>query len=202
MSKLTSAQLPETETAVGQISHPASLLSPNKSTCWGRQIISAFWLRLAMRSSCRRETYQQIRLILADNSATVANNACGNSTNCVVLSADNSVHTLLLSSESKTGLKIPSGQIASGGFTIAAGQTKDLDIDFNTCASIVQEGNGQYRLKPVLHAGEVSATSTSINGKVLDSATGNPVNGEVLVALEQKDATGVDRIMMATLRRK
>jgi hypothetical protein len=54
-------------------------------------------------------------------------------------------------------------------------------------------------LKPVLHAGEVTATSTSINGKVLDSATGNPVNGQVLVALEQKDATGVDRIMMATL---
>jgi hypothetical protein len=109
------------------------------------------------------------------------------------------VHELLLSSESKTGLKIPSGQIASGGFTIAAGETKDLDIDFNTCASIVIEGNGQYRLKPVLHAGEVSTTSTSINGKVLDPATGNPVNGEVTVALEQKDASGVDRIVMSTL---
>jgi hypothetical protein len=106
---------------------------------------------------------------------------------------------LLLSSESKTGVKIPSGQIASGSFTIAEGQTKDLDIDFNTCASIVTEGNGQYRLKPVLHAGEVSTTSTSINGKVLDSTTGNPVNGEVTVALEQKDASGVDRILMSTL---
>jgi hypothetical protein len=94
------------------------------------------------------------------------------------------VHELLLSSQSKTGLKIPSGQIASGGFTIAAGETKDLDIDFNTCASIVIEGNGQYRLKPVLHAGEVSTTSTSINGKVLDQATGNPVNGVGTVALE------------------
>jgi hypothetical protein len=58
---------------------------------------------------------------------------------------------------------------------------------------------GQYRLKPVLHAGEVSTTSTSINGKILDSATGNPVTGQVVVALEQKDATGVDRVMMATL---
>lgn len=144
-------------------------------------------------------TYQQIRLILADNSATVANNACGNSANCVVLSSDNSVHQLLLSSESKTGLKIPSGQIASGGFTIAAGQTKDLDIDFNTCASIVREGNGQYRLKPVLHAGEVSTTSSSINGKVLDHTTGNPINGNVIVALEQKDSTGIDRITMSTL---
>lgn len=145
--------------------------------------------------------YQQIRIVLADNSAHVANNLCGGSANCVVLSSDGSVHPLLLSSESKTGLKIPSGQIAGGGFNIAAGQTKDLNIDFDTCASIVMEGNGQFRLKPVLHAGEVSTTSTSINGKVLDHATGNPVNGEVLVALEQKDSAGVDRIVMSTLAR-
>jgi hypothetical protein len=143
--------------------------------------------------------YQQIRLILADNSTTMANNLCGASANCVMLAGDNSAHTLLLSSESKTGLKIPSGQIASGGFNIGAGQTKDLDIDFNTCASIVQEGNGQYRLKPVLHAGEVSTSSTSINGKILDQATGNPVSGQVTVALEQKDSNGVDRVIMATL---
>ena len=51
---------------------------------------------------------------------------------------------------------------------MAAGQTKDLDIDFSTCESIVAQGNGQYRRKPVLHAGEVSTTSTSINGKILD----------------------------------
>ena len=140
--------------------------------------------------------YQQIRLILADNSVNVSNNLCTGSANCVVLSSDNSVHPLLLSSESKT---IPSGQIASGGFNIAAGQTKDLNIDFNTCASIVREGNGQYRLKPVLHAGEVSTTPTSINGVVLDQMTGKPVSGQVFVALEQKDSTGVDRIVMSTL---
>jgi hypothetical protein len=63
----------------------------------------------------------------------------------------------------------------------------------------VQEGNGQYRLKPVLHAGEVMTTSSSINGTVVDSATGNPINGQVLVALEQKDASGTDRIFMNTL---
>ena len=143
--------------------------------------------------------YQQIRLILADNSATIANNLCKGSANCVVLNADSSVHTLQLSSESKTGIKIPSGQIASGGFNIGAGQTKDLNVDISTCESIVQEGNGQYRLKPVLHAGEVSTTSTSINGKVLDKTTGNPVSGRVLVALEQKDSTGVDRIVMSML---
>ena len=144
-------------------------------------------------------SYQQIRIILADNGATVNNNACGSAANCVVLAADSSVHPLQLSSEAKTGLKIPSGQIASGAFTIAAGQTKDVDIDFITCESIVQEGNGRYRLKPVLHAGEVSTTSTSINGKVLDGMSGNPVNGSVVVAVEQRDAGGIDRVQRATL---
>jgi Domain of unknown function (DUF4382) len=178
---------------------PGLSVQPKQVDLLGQANNQCFLATLGDTQQLQAGSYQQIRLILADNSATVTNNACGNSANCIVLSADNSVHTLLLSSESKTGLKIPSGQIASGGFTIAAGQTKDLDIDFNTCESIVKEGNGAYRLKPVLHAGEVSATSTSINGKILDSATGNPVSGQVLVALEQKDTTGVDRIMMATL---
>jgi hypothetical protein len=105
----------------------------------------------------------------------------------------------LLSSESKTGIKIPSGQIAGGQFAIAAGETKDLDIDFNACESIVAEGNGQFRLKPVLHAGEVSLTSTSINGTVVDSATTQPVvGGTTVVALEQKDSSGIDRVIMET----
>jgi hypothetical protein len=148
--------------------------------------------------------YQQIRIILTDNTpGTVAkvlpNNLCSNgAANCVVLN-DGTVHTLNLSSEATTGIKIPSGQIANGGFNVAAGQTKDLDIDFNTCVSIVEQGNGQYRLKPVLHAGEVTTTSSSINGTVVDSATGKAVNGSVLIALEQKDANGVDRVFMNTL---
>jgi hypothetical protein len=144
-------------------------------------------------------SYQQIRLILAADGSGVSNNACGNSGNCVVLAADSSVHALQLSSEAKTGLKIPSGQIAGGAFTIGAGQTKDLDIDFITCQSIIRQGNGQYRLKPVLHGGEVSTSATSINGKVIDGVTGNPVDGTVTVAVEQKDANGIDRVQRAAL---
>ena len=178
---------------------PGLASQPKQIDLLGQANNQCFLATLGDAQQLQAGNYQQIRIILAANSATIANNLCGTSANCVMLSSDNSVHPLLLSSESKTGLKIPSGQIASGGFNIGAGQTKDLDIDFNTCASIVQEGNGQYRLKPVLHAGEVSTTSTSINGKILDHATGNPVNGQVLVALEQKDSTGVDRIVMATL---
>ena len=165
----------------------------------GQATNGCFLATLGDKMQLQPGSYQQIRIILADNSATVTNNACGSSANCVVLAADSSAHTLELSSEAKTGLKIPSGQIASGAFTIAAGQTKDLDIDFITCESIVHEGNGKYRLKPVLHAGEVSTTSSSINGMVLDGTTGNPVDGSVVVAVEQKDAGGIDRVQRATL---
>lgn len=178
---------------------PSLSSSPKQVDLLAQANNQCFLAQLGATQELQAGTYQQIRLILADNSLSVSGNACGSAANCVVLSADSSVHELQLSSESKTGLKIPSGQIASGGFTVAAGQTKDLDIDFNTCESIVREGNGQYRLKPVLHAGEVSTTSSSINGKVLDQGTGNPVSGSVMVALEQKDSTGVDRVVMSTM---
>ncbi len=178
---------------------PSLKSSPKQIDLLGQANNQCYLATLGDAQQLQAGNYQQIRLILADNSMSISNNACNGSANCVVLASDGSIHTLQLSSESKTGLKIPSGQIANGGFNIAAGQTKDLNIDFNTCASIVQEGNGQYRLKPVLHAGEVSTTSTSINGTVLDQSTGKPVNGTVLVALEQKDSTGVDRIIMSTL---
>ena len=146
-------------------------------------------------------SYQQIRIILADNMAPPANNHCNTapaSANCVVLAADGSAHVLNLSSESKTGIKVPSGQIAGGQFTIANGQTKDLNIDFDACASIITQGNGKFRLKPVLHAGEVSTTNVSINGTLLDSATGRPIpGGKSIVALEQT-LGGVDRVVLQT----
>src|SRR2546427_9064784 len=106
----------------------------------------------------------------------------------------NTPQALQLSSESQTGIKIPSGQIAGGSFTVGSGQTKDLNIDFDACASVVVQGNGQYRLKPVLHAGEVSlqSASSSISGTIIDGLTQLPVvGGNTVVALEQADGTVV-----------
>jgi len=63
----------------------------------------------------------------------------------------------------------------------------------------VVTGNGQFRLKPVLHAGQVSLNATSISGKVVDSVTLLPlVGGTAIVALEQVDAGGVHRVIMQT----
>jgi len=146
-------------------------------------------------------TFQQIRLLLVANDgssgAVPATNACTNQGfNCVVLH-DGSIHELQLSSQANTGLKIPPGQIVGGPITVQAGQDVDLNIDFNACASIIQEGNGDFRLKPALTAGQVSSNNTGISGQVVDAATSMPiVGGTVLVALEQLDSSGDDVIIM------
>jgi hypothetical protein len=146
-------------------------------------------------------TYQQIRLLLVPNDGgsgpLPATNACGDQGfNCAVLQ-DGSVHELQLSSQANTGLKIPPGQVEGGPITVAAGQDVDLNIDFNACASIIQQGNGKFRLKPVLKAEQVSTNNTGISGHVVDSATTLPIaGGTVLVALEQQDSSHTDIIFM------
>jgi hypothetical protein len=148
-------------------------------------------------------SYQQIRLLLVSNTpgasdAVPSTNACaGNGYNCVVLN-DGSVHELELSSQANTGLKIPPGQIAGGPIQVSAGQSVDLNIDFNACASIIREGNGKFRLKPTLTAGQVSPNNSGIGGQVVDSVTKAPLAGTVLVAAEMPDSTGIDRIVMET----
>jgi hypothetical protein len=151
-------------------------------------------------------TYQQIRMLLVPNSGATGATpppACqGQGFNCVILH-DGSVHQLQLSSQANTGLKIPPGQIVGGPISVGAGQSVDLNIDFNTCASIVLEGNGQYRLKPTLTAGQVSTNSTGISGRIIDATTSAPVDvgstGAVLVALEVPDGTGTDTIFRETV---
>jgi hypothetical protein len=148
-------------------------------------------------------TYQQIRLLLVPNTGGAilpANNACDSQGfNCVVLH-DHSIHQLALSTDPNTGLKIPPGQIVGGPISVGAGQNVDLNIDFNSCASIVQEATGQFRLRSVLTAGQVSTTSTGISGRVVDAATSQPIRrGTVIVALEQQDNIGTDVIFRQTV---
>lgn len=146
--------------------------------------------------------YQQIRIYLLANSppsgsaAPSPNQCSGGAMNCVVL-AGGASEQLQLSSEAQTGIKIPSGQIAGGGIQLAAGQAADINIDFNTCESIVQEGNGQFRLKPTLHAGEASTNNNAISGTVVDSTTSKPIAG-ALVYVEQPDSNGIDRVIEGT----
>ena len=159
--------------------------------------------QLGSKSGIPAGQYQQIRLILLSNSpgageAKPSPNHCGsNGYNCVVVEGG-STETLHLSSEAQTGIKIPSGQIAGGRFVVPAGSSIDLNIDFDACSSIVRQGNGQYRLKPVLHAGEVSLNHHSISGRVIDNGTKLPI-ANAFVLLETKELNNpnnIDRVLM------
>ena len=172
--------------------------SPKTVDLLGAAASQCFLATLGASTALPAGSYQQIRVILA---STGNNSSCGSAgPNCVILTSNpGSPQPLLLSSQDKTGLKIPSGQIAGGQFTVADGQNKTLNIDFDACASIVTQGNGQFRLKPVLHAGEVNTTSSAIDGKLVDSVTKAAIaGGSAIVALEQKDAGGIDRMIMQT----
>ncbi len=155
--------------------------------------------------------YQQIRLMLVANNANNVNlnspsgeptsNQCAsvNAWNCVVTGSGTSAVTtaLDLSSEAQTGLKIPPGQVMGGPIHVANGQSVDINIDFASDRSIVAEGNGQYRLDPVLVAYQsgnssqgASANLTGISGQVLSGTisgttvtNGSPISG-ANIALE------------------
>ncbi len=147
-------------------------------------------------------TYQQIRLYLLSNTpgsgvAVPGSNACSplSAWNCVVPkdAQGNPMppEILNLSSESQTGIKIPSSQIDKGGLTVQTGQAVDLNIFFGTCESLVREGNGQWRLKPVLHAGEVTTTTQAISGTVIDASSKAPIPGAnvILEVPDPNDST-------------
>ena len=156
-----------------------------------------FLAQLGATTELQAGTYQQIRIFLTPDNISVSGNQCTGTNNCVVDHGTES--PLQLSSETQTGIKIPSGQIAGGKFTIAPGETKDLGLDFDACASLVRKGHGSFGLKPVLHAGEVSLASESINGTLVDSVSGLPVPGATgIVALEARDVNGIDRMVMQT----
>jgi hypothetical protein len=169
------------------------LFSRPQTTCILAQLGSA---------SLPAGSYQQIRLLLVSNTpaasdAVPGTNACaGNGFNCVVLE-DTTIHELKLNSQANTGLKIPPGQLIGGPLQVSAGQSVDLNIDFNACASIVPEGNGKFSLKPTLTGGQVSANNSGISGKVVDSLSGQAISGNVQVAIEHPEpGSGTDRIVM------
>jgi Domain of unknown function (DUF4382) len=126
---------------------------------------------LGSNAALRVGAYQQIRLLLVPNDGggsllPASNASAGQGFNCVVLHGVNTPVELQLSSPANTGLKIPPGQVVGGPITVAAGKDVDLNIDFNACASIIEQGNGPFRLKPVLTAGQVSTNNTGISWQV------------------------------------
>lgn len=122
-------------------------------------------------------TYQMLRLVLGSG-------------NTLTLAAG-SIVPLTVPSGQQTGIKIPLN------FTVQAGTTADVWIDFDGGHSIhvVGTGSGSYILRPVVHGymqvatGSVSGTLTSPGGIPLASA---------LVMAESVDASGNVTILRST----
>lgn len=121
--------------------------------------------------------YTQLRLVLAPNN----NNGNTPFANSVVLSTGPTTEIPLV-----TPSAIQSGIKLIHQFTVDPGQRVDLLLDFDACKSIVQTGNGTYKLKPVIKVipfvlnGIEGFVDTSLPGEnVIVSAQ---VDGEIVRA--------------------
>lgn len=94
-------------------------------------------------------TVQQIRLILGTNNTVVVNNV---------------PYPLSTPSADQSGLKLQVHQ------TLQAGVLYSVLLDFDANKSIVETGNGTYKLKPVIRTIE-TAISGSVKGKITPSGT-------------------------------
>lgn len=90
------------------------------------------------------QTISQIRLILGDNNSVVV---------------DGVVHPLETPSAETSGLKL------NVHYTFEAGIAYELWMDFDAEQSIVEKGNGEYSLKPVIHV-YTSAETGAIAGSI------------------------------------
>jgi len=113
---------------------------------------------LLLRATLPAGTIQQIRLILGSNNSVVVNS---------------NTYALGTPSAQESGVKL------NLNATLVANGAYDIWIDFDAGKSIVQTGNGSYKLKPVIRA--YSATTNGrIKGYVLPlnaMATAYAING-------------------------
>jgi hypothetical protein len=130
--------------------------------------------------------YTQMRLLLSPNGS-------GAPANYVVPSSGSMMPVAMATpSAQQSGIKL------IHGFTIEAGKTTALVLDFDACKSIVRRGNGSLGLKPVIQV--MPMTLTAIAGYVQTGLTDVTVsaqkNGVVLKAT-QPNASG--RFVLAPL---
>jgi hypothetical protein len=147
-------------------------------------------------------TYQQFRVFLAADGTSVSpGSPCGSFANCLTLATDalNTPRDLQIGAEATTGIPILANRIGGGGFTVDPTRQQVLNLNFDACASVVALNENAFRFKPVLLAGDAT-TTTSISGQLVDSASLQPIsNSRVIIALEQPDSRGVDRVLMESV---
>ena len=121
--------------------------------------------------------YTQLRLMLSSNGAGTPAN--------YVVPTKGSMTPMATPSAQQSGLKL------IHGFTIEAGKTTGLVLDFDACKSIVRRGNGSFGLKPVIRV--MPMTLTAIAGYVQTGLTEVTVSAQkngVVMKATQPNASG------------
>lgn len=94
-----------------------------------------------------------------------------------VIEVEGQQYPLEIPSGSQSGLKL------NRGFTIGAGQTTDFTLDFDLRKSVIQTGNGDYKLRPTvrildsLQVGSIDGTVAS--GLITDCGPDNGDNNDI-----------------------
>lgn len=122
--------------------------------------------------------YRQIRLILGRD-AESGNNISGVPhpyANYVILNdGSGTVEELTIPSGFQTGIKLVHN------FNVLENSVVELVLDFDACRSVVEAGNGNFLLKPVIRVIDTDNKWT-VYGDVTDAATGEPVTGALVSA--------------------
>ncbi len=100
--------------------------------------------------------YNQIRLVLGDNN---------------ILVVDGQEIPIKIPSGSTSGLKLNMQK------QLEAGAIYSILFDFDVAKSVVEKGNGQYSLKPVIRMIVEETQTGAIRGTVIDKEANTPVNG-------------------------
>ena len=143
-----------------------------------------------LTSTTQAGSYGSLRLLLATNSSSVTGNQCGGQgVHCVVAGA--STTPIFVATETDQGIVVNSTSIAGGTITVGTSGT-NVNILVNSCSSLIPYFGG-YRLLPEVKAwgGAVQTYIVSMNDSVSLARLGG---GSAIVAMEQPDANGVDRI--------
>ncbi len=121
--------------------------------------------------------YTQMRLVLVSNTTKALSNT--------VKPTGGTEMEMDTPSAMQSGLKL------INGFTVEAGKTTSIVLDFDACKSVVQRGNGSYGLKPVIQM--MGMTATSIAGYVQSGLTNVTVTAQkdgVVLKATQPDSNG------------
>ncbi len=137
-------------------------------------------------------TYKSMRIFLANTVTGVLANQCGANPNCAILNGQ--TVPIDVTAEATSGMIAQTGEIKDGAITVGNSGNTALNIQFDTCSSMILGSSSAIRLAPKFYAwtGNIHAIGVTLSDATTQARIGS---SDAIVAFEQPDAAGVDRII-------